>query len=190
MYLLTASFADLKDMGLQLDASNAALEVLLRESRDTLRNLQQRARSAKDNFSRLESDVTDFHDEIYSPLSKQGVTSSSTSTSTSTPGRSDGTLFETLQSMQARIQSLNQAKTLFEKLAKVEELALIAKEQVKLPTVEPCLETYRELVLKVQAIGGGSNDDEAHGGKAMASSIFVVELVRITQKDLTKALDA
>jgi hypothetical protein len=95
--------------------------------------------------------------------------------------------------MQARIHSLKQAKNLFEKLAKVEECSLIAKEQVKLPNIEPCLETYRELIMKVTEIEQeqeGATINNGHGGAKLASAKFVVELARLTQKDLTKALDA
>lgn len=136
--------------------------------------------------------MTDFHDEIYSPISHHsGPSSSATGVHSRSSTVNNATLFETLQSIHFRIQSLTRVRDLFERLAKVEELALIAKEQVKLPRPDDSIETYRELVDKVREICTVGDGDTSHGHSSRLSSAnFVIELARITQRDLGKALEA
>lgn len=153
--------------------------------------LQQRARAARESFSSLESDVSDFHDAIYSPLSSHNHASSTSTSAGHARSSSSATLFETLQGIHQRIEALTRARDLFEKLAKVEELSLIAKEQIKLPRPESSIETYCELVEKVQDVyklGDGTSSRNASG--RLSSAVFVNELAKETQKDLTKALQA
>lgn len=92
---------------------------------------------------------------------------------------------ESLQAKHARIKELEQAKDLFSRLAKAEELRLIAKEQVKLPTSREAIDTYRELVALAQQVAGldTRNDEPLHVAP------FVTELARITWNDLYKALE-
>ena len=163
---------------LQLAASSANLGSLVQESRQVLVQLQSRAREAKGEYARLEDDVIDFRDEIISPLSARSKEGDNA-------GNVERTLVERLQTMHNRIQALEDAHTLFGYLAKAEELALIAKEQIKLPSPDDALQTYRELVEfshKVSQIPTAS-------AKALRIAPFVREIALDTWRDLTKALE-
>jgi hypothetical protein len=162
----------------QLAASSTNLDSLVQESRQVLFQLQQRARDAKAEYAKLEDDVIDFRDEITSPLSsrsKDGRDATETSR----------TLVERLQAMHDRIQALEDAHTLFGYLAKAEELALIAKEQIKLPSPDDALQTYKELVEFVQT----TSKLPTSTPKSLKITPFVRKIASDTWRDLVKALD-
>lgn len=166
---------------LQLASSSANLDRLVQESRDVLLRLQQRTREAKTEYAKLEDDVIDFRDEIISPLSSRSKSGGNGTSSTPS-----GTLVERLQRMHDRIYALENAHTLFGYLAKAEELSLIAKEQIKLPTPDDALKTYVELVEYAQRTAQLPTASK----RGLRIAPFVRELAVDTWRDLAKALEA
>lgn len=166
----------------QLVASDAELERLVADARQTLIELQQRANDAKAEYARLEDDVIDFRDEIVSPLSSRSKSDNGIPSSTA----STRTLVERLQGMRDRIHALEDAHTLFGYLAKAEELSLIAKEQIKLPTPDDALKTYKELIEFVHTVTRLPTASQ----RSLRVAPFVRELAANTWRELAKALEA
>lgn len=96
------------------------------------------------------------------------------------------TLLETLESYHKRIQDLERAQHMFGYLAKAEELSLIAKEQIKLPTSQQAVETYCELVNFTHKI----YDLVPSTSGALAMAPFVRDIATNTWKDIVRALEA
>lgn len=86
--------------------------------------------------------------------------------------------------MHARIRALEEAHRLFGYLAKAEETALIAKEQVKLPSPQSAIDTNLELVAfchEVHALGADTS--------GLRIAPFVQEIAENTLKHLAKSLE-
>lgn len=70
----------------------------------------------------------------------------------------------------------------------MEELALIAKEQIKLPKPDASIETYLELVHKVDEFYAIGSETSSGLPGTLSSASFVGELASMAQKDLMQAL--
>ena len=93
---------------------------------------------------------------------------------------------ETLQGYDRKVRGLERAKHLFSFLAKAEELHLIIKEQIKLPSSDSAIESYCEFVRLTHSMY--AQPSAVTSGLAIAP--FICELCSETWRDLCKALEA